>query len=144
MAAKSLSTTGPDGLTSIHLKHLGPWAIAYLTKLYNLSVNNADLPAIWKAAVIVPILKPGKPANVGSSYRPIFLLSPIAKVLERLLLPDVVAALPKDASKYGYAPLHSCTLAFLPIATRVAVGFNSPKPALLSATCAVDISIQCH
>lgn len=68
MAAKSSSATGPDGLTSIHLKNLGLCAIAYLTKLYNLSVSSAVLPAIWKAAVIVPILKPGKPANVGSSY----------------------------------------------------------------------------
>jgi hypothetical protein len=39
MTAKSSTATGPDGLTSIHLRHLGPCAINNLTKLYNLSVR---------------------------------------------------------------------------------------------------------
>jgi hypothetical protein len=139
-AAKSSSATGPDGLTLIHLKHLGPRGVGYLTCLYNLSVGNADLPAIWKAAIIVPILKPGKPANLGSSYRPISLLCPAAKVLERLILPFVTRDLPKSDTQHGFSPLHSCTSALLPIATRVAIGFNDPKPARRSAMCAVDIS----
>jgi hypothetical protein len=138
MAAKSSSATGPDGFTSIHLKHLGPRAIDYITKLFNLSVGGAVLPAIWKAAVIVPILKPGKPADQGSSYRPVSLLSPVAKVLERLLLPEIVAAFPKSKFQHGYAPLHLCTTALLPIVTWVAVGFNGPKPAPRTALCALN------
>jgi hypothetical protein len=59
--AKNTSATGPDGLTAIHLKHIGPRCIAYLTELFNLSVGNANLPALWKAVVIVLVLKPGKP-----------------------------------------------------------------------------------
>jgi hypothetical protein len=140
MAAKNLSATGPDGLTSIHLKHLGPRAMDYMTKLFNLSASGAVFPAIWKAAVIVPIFKPGKPADQASSYRPVSLLSPVAKVLERLLLPEIVAGLPKSKFQHGYAPLHSCTTALLPIVTRVAVRFNGPKPAPRTALCALDIS----
>jgi hypothetical protein len=127
-ASKSSSANGPDGLTSIHLKYLGH----YLTALYNLSICKADLPAIWKAAVIVPVLKP--------SYRPIFLLSPAVKVLEHLLLPDVVAALPKSSAQHGFAPAHSCVTALLPIIKKVAIGFNGPAPASRSALCAVNIS----
>jgi hypothetical protein len=138
--AKNSSATGPDGLTSIHLKHIGPRCIEYLTNLFNLSISNADLPALWKAAVIVPILKPGKPANQSSSYRPISLLCPAAMVLERLLLPLITSALPKSSSQHGFAPQYSCTMALLPITTRVATGFNAPKPARRSAMCAVDIS----
>jgi hypothetical protein len=137
-ASKNSSATGPDGLTVIHLKHIGPRAIAYLTELFNLSVCNADFPSIWKAAVVVPVLKPGKPANEGGSYRPISLRSPAVKVLERLLLPLVSAALPKDKTQHGFAPMHSCTTALLPIVTRVAIGFNDPKPARQTAICAVD------
>jgi hypothetical protein len=96
--AKSSSATGPDGLTAIHLKHIGPRCIAHPTKLFNLSVGNADLPALWKAAVIVPVLKPGKPANEGSSYRPISLLCPAMKVVERLLFPIITSALPKSCT----------------------------------------------
>jgi hypothetical protein len=139
-AAKNSNATGPDGLTSVHLKHLGPHGLEYLTMLFNLSVGSADLPSIWKAAVIVSVLKPGKPANEGSSYRPISLLCPAAKVLEWLLLPAVTDALPKDASQHGFSPLHSCTTALLPIVTRVAIGFNNPKPARRTAMYAIDIS----
>jgi hypothetical protein len=88
----------------------------------------------------VPILKPGKPAEMGSSYCPISLLSLVAKVLERLLLPEIVAALPKAKTQHGYSPIHSCTTCLLPIATKVAVGFNGSKPAPDTAMCAVDIS----
>jgi hypothetical protein len=44
--ASNSTATGPDGLTSLHLKHLGPRGISYLTKLFNLSVNSANLPSI--------------------------------------------------------------------------------------------------
>jgi hypothetical protein len=99
-AAKSSSAVGPDSLTAIHLKNLGHRGLEYLTKLFNLSVSNADLPAIWKAAVFIPVLKPGKPASEGASYRPILLLSPAVKVLELLLLPYVTADLPKAPSQH--------------------------------------------
>jgi hypothetical protein len=89
-AAKSSSATGPDGLTSIHLKYLGPQGVKFLTDLFNLSVSKADLPAVWKAAMIVPVLKPGKPANAGSSYRPISLLSPAVKVMSLMLCQNVI------------------------------------------------------
>jgi hypothetical protein len=136
-AAKSSSATGPDGLTVIHLKQLGHYGLAYLTALFNLSASKADLPAIWKPAVIVPVLKPGKSADSGSSYRPILLLSPAAKVFER---PMVTEALPKSSSQHGFAPAHSCIMALLPIATRVAFGFNNFKLVRRSAFCAMDNS----
>jgi hypothetical protein len=111
-----------------------------LTKLDNLFVSGVVVPAIWKAAIIVPILKPGKPAELGSSYRPIFLLSPVAKVLERLLLPEIKTALPKAITQHGYSPMHSCSTCLVPITTKVAVGFNGPKPAPRTAMCAEDIN----
>jgi hypothetical protein len=94
----------------------------------------------WKAAVIVPMLKPGKPANEGASYCPISLLSPAVKVLERLFLHNVTAALPKNPSQHRFASLHCYMTALLPIVTRVTIGFNDRKPACRSAMCAVDIS----
>jgi hypothetical protein len=46
---KSSSSTaeGPDGLTSLHLKFLGPIGINFLTKIYNLSIANADIPVVF-------------------------------------------------------------------------------------------------
>ena len=75
-ATKNSTAVGPNGLTALHLKHLGQHGIRFLTRLYNLSLQAADIPAIWKASVVVLIPKPGKPLDEGSSYRPISLLSP--------------------------------------------------------------------
>ena len=35
---------------------------------------------MWKIARIIPLLKPGKPADKGSSFCPIYILSPLAKI----------------------------------------------------------------
>jgi hypothetical protein len=128
------------GLTSLHLKHLGPNGIAYLTELYNLFLAHADLPAVWKKANIVPILKPGKPANHSKSYRPISLLSPAVKVLERLLVPSVTTSLPCASSQHGYLPMHSTVTALLPLGTKISIGFNEKKPSSRTATVSLDIS----
>ena len=65
--SKNLTAAGPNGLTILHLKHLGPVAIRFLTHLFYLSVRGAELPAIWKAAHVVPVLKPGKVADQAAS-----------------------------------------------------------------------------
>ena len=78
--------TGPDGLAMLHLKHLGNGGHAILTHLFNLSLQSADIPSIWKRAKLIPKPKAGKPRHLGTSYRPISLLCPSIKVLELLLL----------------------------------------------------------
>jgi hypothetical protein len=74
LRASNSTAHGPDGLTILHLKFLGPIGIAYLTTLYNLSIADANIPAIWKKAVIIPIPKPGKPADqsIGSNPSPYY------------------------------------------------------------------------
>ncbi len=40
---------------------------------------------MWKHAIIVPILKPGKNPSDPSSYRPIALTSQLCKIMERII-----------------------------------------------------------
>ena len=82
-SSKNNNSTGPDNINIKHLKHLGPLAVEYLRDIYNLTVNENIIPQIWKTSKIVPILKPRKNSNEGSSYRPISLLSSVAKTLEK-------------------------------------------------------------
>jgi hypothetical protein len=77
---------GPDNIFPEFIHNLGPIVMKTLTiyiKLWN------NLPEEWKKAIIVPILKPGKPANLISSYRPIALTSILAKIQERMILAQV-------------------------------------------------------
>jgi len=58
-----------------------------LTTIYNKLWSSRDnLPDEWKKTIIVPILKPDKPANLISSYRPTALTSILAKIQERMIL----------------------------------------------------------
>jgi hypothetical protein len=56
-ASNHSMATGPNGLEPEHLKHLGSRAIEYLTALFNLSVGNADIPSIWKKALVLQLSK---------------------------------------------------------------------------------------
>jgi hypothetical protein len=88
--AKNSTATGSDGLTALHLKHIGPCGIAYMTKLFNLSLSHSNLPAIWKTANIIPILKPGKPLTLAPPTDPSLCFSLSSKLWRVLSFPSFV------------------------------------------------------
>jgi hypothetical protein len=75
-----------------------------------------------------------------ASYQPISLLSPVIKVLQRLILPYLNESLPCVRSQHAYRPQHSTVTALLPIGTKVAISFNAPKPPLRTAMVNLDIA----
>ena len=110
---------GPDKLSIFHLKHLGPRTIEYITTLFNLSATTCRIPAIWKSSLIIPIPKPGKDTSQGTSYRPISLICPAAKVLESLFLPSINKYLIPAQDQHGFRREHSTTSALLQLTTDV-------------------------
>ena len=92
--SKNNNSTGPDGISIRHLKHIGPLGFTYLTNTFNLALNTNTIPHMWKLANIIPILKPDKDHNTGTSFRPISLLSVISKTLEKALLPFITNNIP--------------------------------------------------
>ena len=126
--AKASKALGPDGISTLMLKKLLPSSLDYLTKVYNLAVEKFQIPSIWKIARIVPIPKPGKPHNEGPSYRPISLLSPVAKILESLLLPHLQQHLALKPHQHGFRKLRSTTTALTELNTLISDGGNSTLP----------------
>src|SRR6476619_4847703 len=90
-----------------HLKHLGPLAINSLPEMFNLSLNQNIIPQIWKLAKIIPISKPNKDPGLGTSYRPISLLSPIAKIMAKIILPYITANIPNNPHQHGFKTHHT-------------------------------------
>ena len=98
--------------------------------------------------MIIPIPKPGKNTSLGTSYRPISLLCPAAKVLESLILPTINKYLQPAPDQHGFRPDHSTTSALLQMTTDIAMGFNQRKPPDRTICVAVDLSAAfdtvCH
>ena len=88
-AISQLSTStslGPNQITYPLLSHLPQSALNFLLYIFNLSWSTHTFPSAWKQSTIIPILKPGKPSDSPSSYRPISLTSCTSKFFERMVL----------------------------------------------------------
>ena len=64
------------------------------------ALNTKKIPHIWKLDNIVPTPKPNKDIDNDTSYRPISLLSVIAKTLKKNLLPYITTNIPNTQHKY--------------------------------------------
>ena len=138
--SKNNNSTGADGINIKHLKHLGPIAIEFLTNIYSTSLNSNDIPQTWKLAKIVPILKPDKDPGQGTSYRPISLLSPIAKTLEKIILPYITQNIPNQEHQHGFKAKHSTTTALHNINNTIIQGLNRKAPPQRTVMVALDMS----
>ena len=108
--SKNNNSQGPDKLNIRHLKHIGPLGLAFLTSMFKTALNKNIIPHTWKLANIVPIPKPNKDTDKGTSYRPISLLSVIAKTPEKSLLPYITANIPNTPMQMA-PPARTITVA---------------------------------
>ena len=84
------------------LKYLGPAAINYVTELFNEVIKSSNTPPIWKTGCIIPLLKPDKLSDERKRYRPVSLLSPLAKTLEVLLQPTILQSVNLANHQHGF------------------------------------------
>jgi len=81
---KSNLTCGPDGLPPVFFKRLRYCLAAPLAAIFTQLLSVAFVPADWKRATIVPVLKKGS-AKVISNYRPISVTCVTCKIFERVI-----------------------------------------------------------
>ena len=137
---RSSRAYGPDTLSNFHLKNLGSLATEHLTTLYTDSLKSCRLLSIWMPSLVIPIPKPGKDSSQGTSYRPISLLCPPAKVLEALILPSFNKFISPAKDQHGFRPRHSTTSALLQLTTDIEKGFNQRKPPHRTVCVAIDLT----
>ena len=78
--------------------------------------------------------------DMAGSYRPIALLSPVAKLIEKLLLPSLKESLPVANHQHGFRSGRSTTTCLDSIYHLIATGLNQPKPAHRTVLVALDLS----
>ena len=71
------------------------------TQIYNQSIVTDKVPKVLKVSQVTPIYKNGDVTDRGN-YRPISILSPFGKVLERLIYNQLYAFLEKHSTLFQY------------------------------------------
>ncbi|KAH7965092.1 hypothetical protein HPB49_003306 [Dermacentor silvarum] len=80
------SAPGSDGVTYQMLRNFDSDQLHHLLDAYNAVWRSGVIPREWSEAVVVPLLKNGKPPRDPASYRPVSLTSAAGKVLEAMAL----------------------------------------------------------
>ncbi|KAI8500176.1 hypothetical protein Bbelb_217420 [Branchiostoma belcheri] len=95
---KSLRTDkspGNDGMHPRVLRELAHVIVRPLTSIFQLSINNAELPDQWTEASITPIYKKGDKSD-PANYRPVSLTSVPCKMMERLISDAIIDHIKKN------------------------------------------------
>lgn len=82
---KKGKSAGPDDLPAELFLNLGKKAKLTLLHFYNI-IWKTRVHSEWRKSFIVPILKPRKPIDHPSSYRPISLTNACCKLMERMIV----------------------------------------------------------
>lgn len=141
-ALKEVSPGKAPGFDGIHpefLLNCGKYARTWLAHFFTNIMQTSVLPQEFKRSKVIAILKPGKPANLPNSYRPIALLSTTYKLLERLIYnrigPIILDDIPIEQA--GFRPKRSCTDQVLSLTTLIEAGFQKK---LKSSAAFIDLS----
>ncbi|CAH2092081.1 unnamed protein product [Euphydryas editha] len=118
---------GKDGITNATLTKLPKNCIQAIITLYNGILQTGHFPEAWKQGRVIVIPKPGKDKRLPSSYRPITLLSHVAKLFERLLLRRLVPHLPLREEQFGFRSDHSTTLQLARVINHLASEHNNKR-----------------
>ncbi|KAG8344882.1 hypothetical protein TRVL_04294 [Trypanosoma vivax] len=88
VALRELSSGTAPGDNEIHceeLEQLGSASRRSILRPFNYSFRTGKVLGKWRHGIIVPLLKPNKPANNMASFRPVTLTSTLRKLMERIV-----------------------------------------------------------
>ncbi|GBP89980.1 Probable RNA-directed DNA polymerase from transposon BS [Eumeta japonica] len=128
---KTRKAPGLDGVSNKAIKCFPQQLLSLLVAIFNACLQNCYFPPAWKEAEVIGIHKPGKPRDLPASYRPISLLSGLAKLFERVLKTRLSKHLFGKGliidEQFGFRPAHSCPQQVLRLVEYVTEGFKSKQ-----------------
>lgn len=89
---------------------------------------------------IIPIPKPNKPMDQAKSYGPISLLSPVAKLVEKLIHPILVKHLKPKDHQHGFLTGYSNITALHTVTNHIQQGLNRKRSNHRSVLVALDLT----
>lgn len=129
-----------DGIPLKFIKLLLPHLIRPLTHIINFCFMSSSFPDLWKVATVLPVAKKQNPCNVND-FRPISILSPLAKVAEKLMAQQITNYLVDKnlLSTYqsGFRSGHGCSSAMVKVIDDIRPEYDAGSMTLL---CLLDFT----
>ena len=111
LALNPNKAAGPDQIESRVLKECAKEVAPILCQIYRKSMDDAEVPQLWKEANIVPIHKSGSKA-IMANFRPVALTSVMCKVLEKIVCSAIMSFLTTNGllseQQHGFVRGRSC------------------------------------
>ncbi|GBP67608.1 Probable RNA-directed DNA polymerase from transposon X-element [Eumeta japonica] len=126
---KTRKAPGLDGISNKAIKCFPQQLLSLLVAIFNACLQNCHFPPVWKEAEVIGIHKPGKPRDLPASYRPISLLSGLAKlsrVLKTRLSDHLFGKVLSLTNSSVFAP-PSCPQQVLRVVEYISEGFKINK-----------------
>jgi len=99
--------TGPDEMHACILKEYAHEFAPHLASFYSISLSRGEVPFDWRQANVIPVFKKGE-KYLASNYRPVSLTCICCKVLEHIVVSNMVkhleihdSGLPREAVKHN-------------------------------------------
>ncbi|XP_044749722.1 uncharacterized protein LOC123310323 [Coccinella septempunctata] len=125
---------GPDGLNVEMLLRCCPHILRHLVNICNSCIIDAKFPDSWKVSKVVPIPKVSNPTSFND-IRPISILSPCAKVVEKILAVRIRSHLDKfnilPPRQSGFRKGYGCCTALLDIVDTIIRNVDTGKSCVL-------------
>ena len=104
------AAAGPDGIDNNVLYKLREIIAEPLSRIFQQSFDKGEY--LWKKQFVIPVIKPGKNKSKAESYRPISLTSQIGKLMERIVLDEMLEFLKRNEllseNQHGFKKARSC------------------------------------
>jgi len=101
-------------MNSGFLKNYKDVLVKPLTHLINLSIRTNTFPSAWKRGIIIPVLKGGSQNSI-SNYRPISILPVLSKIIEKVVVVQLMDHLEAKqllhCYQFGFRPGYSTEIA---------------------------------
>ena len=127
---KNTKSEGLDNIPTKIIKSSNDILSHHLTRIFNLSITSGVFPDLLKAAKIRPIHK-AESRKLLTNYRPISILSPISKILERIVFNQLTTFLSANNILYkyqfGFRKNHSTELALIEISDLIYKALDSSE-----------------
>ncbi|GBP59432.1 Probable RNA-directed DNA polymerase from transposon BS [Eumeta japonica] len=134
VASRKRKAPGLGGISNKAIKCFPQQLLRLLVAIFNACLQNCYFPPVWKEAEVIGIHKPGKPRDLPASYRPISLLSGLAKLYERVLKTRLTDHLLGKGliidEQFGFRPVHSCPQQVLRLVEYATEGFKRKNKAV--------------